>query len=188
MWVLYATTGMRRGELLALRWSDLLLPSAGQGRLTVERASVAAGYRVVTSTPKTASSVRPIDLDTATTAALRRHRVRQAEERLAAGEAWAGLDLVFCREDGSPIHPQTATYWFQRAAAEAGLPVIPLHGLRHSCASAALEAGVPAKLVQERLGHNSIRVTLDIYTHPSDALARKAAEDVAALLFGDPAP
>lgn len=183
LWVLFATTGMRRGEVLALRWSDLQLPSAGQGRVTVERAAVAAGYRVVTSSPKTAASVRSIDLDAATTAALRRHRARQAEERLAALGAWTG-DLVFCREDGSPIHPQTATYWFQKAAAGAGLPVIPLHGLRHSYATAALEAGIPAKLVQERLGHSSIRVTLDTYTHPSDEMARKAAEDVAALLFG----
>lgn len=184
LWVLYATTGMRRGEVLALRWSDLLLPSSGQGRLTVERATVAAGYRMVTSTPKTAASIRSIDLDAATTAAMRRHRVRQAEERLAAGEIWAGLDLVFCREDGSPVHPQTATYWFQKAARAACLPVIPLHGLRHSYATAALEAGIPAKLVQERLGHSSIRVTLDTYTHPSDEMARKAAEDVAALFFG----
>ena len=183
LWVLFATTGMRRGEVLALRWSDLLLPSSGQGRVTVERAAVAAGYRVVTSSPKTAASVRSIDLDGATTAALRRHRAQQAEERLAALGAWTG-DLVFCREDGSPIHPQTATYWFQRAAAEAGLRVIPLHGLRHSYATAALEAGIPAKLVQERLGHSSIRVTLDTYTHPSDAMARKAAEDVAAVLLG----
>jgi len=183
LWVLFATTGMRRGEVLALRWGDLLLPSSGQGRVTVERAAVAAGYRVVTSSPKTAASVRTIDMDGATTAALRRHRVRQAEERLASLGAWTG-DLVFCREDGSPIHPQTATYWFQKAAAAAGLPVIPLHGLRHSFATAALEAGIPAKLVQERLGHSSIRVTLDTYTHPSDAMARKAAEDVAALLFG----
>ncbi len=144
---------------------------------------MAAGYRVVTSTPKTAASARSIDLDATTTAALRRHRARQAEERLAALGAWTG-DLVFCREDGSAIHPQTATYWFQRAARTAGLPVIPLHGLRHSYATAALEAGIPAKLVQERLGHSSIRVTLDTYTHPSDAMARKAAEDVAALLFG----
>jgi len=183
LWVLYATTGCRRGEVLALRWSDLQLPSSGQGRLRVERSAVAAGYRVVTSSPKTAASVRSIDLDAATTAAMRRHRARQAEERLAAMGAWTG-DLVFCREDGSPIHPQTATYWFQKAAAAAGLPVIPLHGLRHSYATAALEAGIPAKLVQERLGHSSIRVTLDTYTHPSDEMARKAAEDVAALLFG----
>jgi len=78
------------------------------------------------------------------------------------------------------------THPFQKAAAAAGLPVIPLHGLRHSYATAALEAGIPAKLVQERLGHSSIRVTLDTYTHPSDEMARKAAEDVAALLFGTP--
>ncbi len=183
MWVLYATTGMRRGEVLALRWSDLVLPSSGQGRLTVERAVVAAGYRVVTSTPKSAASVRSIDLDAATTTALRRHRARQAEEKLAALGMWTG-DLVFCREDGSPIHPQSVTYWFQKAAAGAGLPVIPLHGVRHSYATAALEAGIPAKLVQERLGHSSIRVTLDTYTHPSDEVARRAAEDVAALFFG----
>jgi integrase len=97
-------------------------------------------------------------LDPVTLAALRRHRAHQAEERVAAGPLWQDSGLVCTWPDGSPIHPQRFSAWFEQHAHAAGLPKIRLHDVRHSYASAALAAGIPAKVVSERLGHATIAI------------------------------
>jgi integrase len=101
---------------------------------------------------------------------------------MALGPAWQGHDLVFCREDGSPIWPRSFSRAFQRHADAAGLPSIRLHDLRHSWATIALVAGVHPKLVQERLGHSAISITLDTYSHALPTMHEDAAATVAALL------
>lgn len=181
MWTLYVTTGMRRGEVIGLRWSDLELEAA---RLVVQRSLTVAAGRMVWSEPKTARGRRVIALDAATVSALRRHRTAQAEEKLAAGPAWQDDDLVFCWPDGSAIQPQLPTKWIREHAEAAGLPKIRLHDLRHTWATLALGAGVPAKVVSERLGHANVSITLDVYTHVSPALDQDAADTVAAAIFG----
>jgi integrase len=93
--------------------------------------------------------------------------------------------LVFTRPDGAPIHPDLISDWFERLAREAGLPKIRLHDVRHSYASAALAAGIPAKIVSERLGHATIQITLDTYSHVLPGLDAQAAETVARLILGD---
>lgn len=95
---------------------------------------------------------------------------------------------MFVRENGQPIHPQALSQAFERDAREAGLPLIRFHDLRHSYATVALSAGVHPKVVSERLGHSSIAVTLDNYSHVIPALEEEAATRIAALIFGTPSP
>jgi len=181
LWTLPATTGMRRGEAVGLRWSDIDLESA---RAQVRQTRVVTEGKVVVSEPKTARGRRSVALDSTTVAALKEHRRRQLEDRLAAGSAWQDAGLVFTREDGTLIAPDSLTQAFERHVRNAKLPTIRLHDLRHTHASLALAAGIPAKVVSERLGHSSIVITLDLYSHVSPALEEDAAERVAALVFG----
>jgi Transcription factor WhiB/Phage integrase family len=146
--------------------------------------TVAVEYVVHESTPKTERSRRELGLDALTVAALRSHRARQAEERLAWGPAYNATELVFTRENGEPIHPAAISGAFVRLAKDAGLPATRLHDLRHSYASAALSAGVSLKVMQERLGHSSIAITGDIYSHVSREVDQSAADRVAGVILG----
>lgn len=160
--MLAMSTGLRRGELSGLRWSDIDLD---EKKLRVASTRVVVNYAVLDQSPKSKSSARVIGLDAMTVSALRAHRRSQLEERMAWGQAWTDSGLVFTREDGAGYHPERVTRMFQAAAARAGLPVIPLHGLRHSYATAGLEAGIAPKVMQERLGHSSLAITMDLYSH-----------------------
>ena len=126
-----------------------------------------------------------IALDPMTNGQLREHRRRQKEERLACGPEWQDSGHVFVQEDGAPYHPEKVSKLFTRAARRAGLSRIRLHDLRHSYATLALSAGVHAKVISERLGHASIAITLDTYSHAVPALSEEAASQVAALLLPD---
>ena len=179
---LLAATGMRRGEALGLRWTDVDL---AVGRLTINRSLTVVDGALVWSSPKTARSRRSLSLDPETVAVLRSHRVRLAEEQLAAGPAWVGEDLVFCNELGGPLQPDQFTRAFGRAVARADVPVIRLHDLRHTWATLALQAGVHPKVVSERLGHATTGITLDIYSHVQPELDAQAATTVAALFSAD---
>jgi integrase len=184
-WLLAATTGMRRGEILGLRWGDLDVEA---GRLSVRQPRIVVDYRVQVSEPKTAKGRRSLALDPVTVAALRAHRARQAEERLAVGPGYQESGLVFTRLDGSPIHPERFSSWFRQYVRAAGLPRIRLHDVRHSYATAALAAGVPAKVVSERLGHSAIAITMDTYSHVLPGLDEQAAGTVARLILGADGP
>lgn len=177
-WRLAAMTGMRRGEVLGLRWRDVDLD---QSRIAVRNAIVTVAYEVLESTPKS-HQARVIDLDPATTAVLRRHRERQDRERQNAKKDWNDLDLVVCAEDGSPIHPQSFSQAFERVVANTGLRKIRLHDLRHTHATIAVKAGVPVKVISERLGHESPAFTLKQYTHVLPGMQAEAAERMAALV------
>jgi integrase len=181
MWTLFATTGLRRGEVLGLRWQDVDLD---RWQLTVRHVRTVVEGRPVVTEPKTAKGRRTIALDASTVTALRRHRVRQLEERVAADVAWHDGDYVFTWHDGRPIHPQMPTKWIREHATAAGLPPIRLHDLRHTWATLALAAGIPAKVVSERLGHANIAITLDVYTHAIPAMDAEAADTVARAIFG----
>jgi integrase len=136
------------------------------------------------SEPKSARGRRSLALDPVTVTALRRHRARQLEHKLAVGARYQDSGLAFTWPDGSPIHPRRFSQWFEQHARRAGLPKIRLHDLRHSYASAALAAGVPAKVISERLGHATIAVTMDIYSHVLPGLDREAADTIARLILG----
>jgi integrase len=185
LWLLVVTTGMRRAELAGLRWVDVDLAAA---RLSPRRPRVAVNYVVHESEPKTRMGKRSLALDPATVAALREHQSRQQQERANVGSAWIDSGLVFARPDGSPIHPDLITDWFRRLARDAGLPPIRLHDVRHSYATAALAAGIPAKVVSERLGHATIAITLDTYSHVIPGMDAQAVNAVASLILGDFGP
>jgi integrase len=176
---LAAMTGLRRGELLGLRWRDVDLDG---GRLAIVQTLI--GKREF-SQPKTDRGRRNVELDSGTVAMLREHRKIQLEERLAWGPAYESKhDLVFSREDGSPTWPQSLSRAFERHAEDAGMPVIRFHDLRHTHATLALSAGVHPKVVSERLGHASVAITMDTYSHTIPAMQADAAAKVAALIQG----
>jgi len=181
MWLLFITTGLRRGEVSGLRWSDVDLDA---GRLRVTTSRTVVDHLVVEGAPKTSGSRREIGLDPATVASLRSHWARQSEERLLWGPAYTPTGHLFTWEDGRAIHPNIVSKTFQRLAARAGLPVIRLHDLRHSYATAALEAGVALKVVSTRLGHSSISITGDIYCHVRAEVDQAAADLVAGSILG----
>jgi len=180
-YVVACTTGMRRGEVLGLRWQDLDLDA---GRASIAQTLVVVGgYEVQFSEPKTAKGRRMVALDPRTVAALREQRERQMLERSLMGDAYNDWDLVFAREDGTPLHPDSFSDAFWRHTKAARLPRIRFHDLRHTHATLALAAGVHPKVVSERLGHASITITLDTYSHAIPAMQETAAELVASLVF-----
>jgi integrase len=179
-WRLAAATGLRRGEVLGLASNAVDLENA---RLAVRQTLTVADYKPRLAQPKTERSRREVALDADTVAALREHRKRQLEERLAAGELWQNeLDLVFTDAIGRPVHPQAFSEAFERRGVAAGLRRIPLHGLRHTHATLALQAGVHPKVVSDRLGHYSAAFTLHTYSDSIPALQEGAAAAVAALV------
>ncbi len=176
-----ATTGVRRGEALGMRWQDLDLVAH---RATVRQQLVEVGSSLVFGPPKTKRGARSIALDPVTVEALQEHRRAQLEERLAWSEAYHDHGLVFPRQDGSPRQPSSVSGRFKRLSVAAGLPSIRLHDLRHTHATLALSAGVPIKVVSDRLGHSTAVLTLDTYSHVTPDLAEDAARRVAGLIWG----
>lgn len=178
-WRLAASTGLRRSELLGLRWVDVDLAA---GHVAVRQTLTAVRGKLLFDAPKTARSRRSVALDAETVTALRSWRTAQLEERLAWGEAWQETGMLFTREDGSLIHPDAFSAWWSRQLRQSGLPKIRFHDLRHTHASLALQAGVPAKVVSERLGHATVAFTLDVYSHTIPSPHQDAAEKITALL------
>lgn len=179
LWHFLATTGMRRGEVLGLRWRDVDLEA---GVVSVHQTLIVVDHRPEFGLPKTTSGARAVELDEDTVAVLRDQRRRQLEERLLMGAGWRDHDLVFCRPTGEPYHPDRVSREFTRRVRRYDLPRIPVHGLRHTWATLALKAGVHPRVVQERLGHSTIAITLEIYSHVTPGMGREAAEQVAGLI------
>jgi integrase len=166
-------TGMRRGELLGLRWSDVDLDG---GALHVQQtAQRIDGQGIVFRQPKTRLSRRSIALSPDAVAVLRQHRRRQAEARLLAGSAYVDRDLVFATGLGTPIEPGNLRRSWLGIIRAAGLPGLRIHDLRHAHATLMLRQGVHPKVVSERLGHASVNITLDTYSHVLPGLQEAAA-------------
>jgi integrase len=180
-----ATTGMRQGEILGLRWQDVEL-SGSTPSLTVRRSLARAEKGYVLAEPKTARSRRTLELAPATVAALRRQKVRQGELRLVAGDLWQNVDLlVFTDELGRSLGPGNVTHRFSDALARLGLPHVRFHDLRHGVASLLLAQGVPLKVVSETLGHSGIAITADVYAHLSREQRREAADAIERAIGGE---
>lgn len=174
-WHVATMTGMRRGEVLGLRWKDVDFDNA---RISVRQALISVAYEVIASTPKN-HHARVIDLDEGTTGQLRAHRIRQRAERDEWGESYQDSDLVFCKEDGSPIHPHSFSHAFERLVARVNIPTIRLHDLRHTHASIALKAGIAVKVISERLGHENPSFTMKQYAHVIPGMQAEAAAAIA---------
>ena len=180
LYVLAITTGMRQGELLGLRWSDLDLEA---GALSVRRtAGRVRNLGIREDGPKTEKGRRSIRLTRAAVAALRANRVRQNEERLRAGGAWQDRDLVFPNAIGGPFNSLTLLRRFYRLLDSASLPRVRFHDLRHGTASLLLALGEHPKVVQELLGHSTIGITMDLYSHVAPSLQEATIERLGRLL------
>jgi integrase len=181
-WVFAAATGVRRSELLGLRWTDVNLRG---GTVSIRQTvlQTADGFRPVED-QKSALSARTLHIDRRTVSMLVEHRAAQEEHRQAIRTAWQDHDLVFPRQDGMWWNPPAITLAFSRAAKAAGVPVIRLHDVRHTHASLLLAAGVNPKVVSERLGHSSVAFTLDTYAHVLPGMQPQAAEMFMDLVLG----
>ena len=173
-------TGMRRGEALGLRWDDIDLEA---GRLSVRRALIPSGREVVVSEPKTPRGRRSIALDPETVAVLKAQAARQLAEQADWQEGWTDSGYVFTTENGESLDPEDVTRYFRQAVKKSMLPTIRLHDLRHTHATLALQAGVHPKVVSERLGHATVSITLDTYSHAIPAMQEEAAQLIAGLVF-----
>jgi integrase len=167
-------TGMRRGELLALRWQDIDFVF---GQVSVNRAlhQLKDGSYIFTQ-PKSEKSRRTIALPPSASLMLKKHQENQSLERAMLGKPLTDNDLIFSQYDGKPLRPNTVTRAWTLLAARSGVKVIRLHDARHTHASLLLKQGVHPKIVQERLGHSSISMTLDTYSHVAPGLQQAAAE------------
>ncbi len=181
LWAFLLVTGCRRGEALGLGWTDLALD---ERRASFRRSLVNVGYEVAWSEPKTKAGRRTITLDPALVDVMRAHRLRQLQERLAAGEAWQEHGLVFCQEDGTPYNPQNVSRAFERLVVQAKLPKLSLHGLRHSAATTMIERGASPRDAQEQLGHANVGITLAMYVHPGDEQRERTAATLANAFLG----
>jgi integrase len=181
LWRFFAVTGCRRGEALGLRWAEVDLDG---GTATIVRQRTIAGGSVVEGAPKTGAGARTVALDAGTIGQLRSWRSAQAAERLLMGAGWANTGLVFTHADGRGLWPQTVTRRFGQLSETAGLPSIGVHGLRHSVATHLIARGVNPRVVQQRLGHAHVSVTLGLYTHVLPAHDREAAASLADAIDG----
>ena len=172
---------MRRGELLGLHWRDVDL-EAGKLAVRWSLQTVKGEREPVLKAPKSGHS-RTVTLPQAAVAVLSAHRKNQAAEKLLHGKDYQDSDLVFCEEDGRPWKPNAFTGLWDRFKRKQGLD-IRFHDLRHTYATLMLGEGIHPKVVQEALGHSTIAITMDLYSHVTPNLQGEAAEKLDTLLWG----
>lgn len=185
-------TGMRRGEILGLKWEDVdftrsrltvrnnLVEMRGEGTTGKQHAGkeTVSSVRSILQTPKTKASRRTIPLSPGTMSKLKEHRERQEQNRKAAAEAWQAQGFVFADELGNPTDPRTLYGWFRGLVTAAGLPMIRFHDLRHTAASLMIRQGISPKTVSDRLGHADVAFTLRVYAHLYEDQREEAAFDL----------
>jgi integrase len=170
---LYTTaiaTGMRQGELLALRWRDIELDA----RTVSVRHTLRLGTKTLAE-PKTDRARRTLRIGADVAAVLREHRVRQLAERLAAGSRWRDNDFVFATSAGTPLDSRNVTHSLQTALGRAGLARQRFHDLRHAYATLMLEDGEELAVISRSLGHSNISTTADVYAHLAPAMLERSA-------------
>ena len=174
LYILAITTGLRQGELLGFKRDDV---DPGSGSLQVRRTLTTAKGGPVLSAPKTKGSRRTVKLSQTALEALRSHLERQLGEVDRAGGLWRENGLIFASEVGKPLDRRcVTTYRFKPLLKRARLPQIRFHDLRHTCATVLLSKNVNPKVVSEMLGHSSIAITLDTYSHVLPTMQESAAK------------
>jgi integrase len=183
LFALALTSGMRPSEYLGLKWEDVDIE---RGVVTVKRtmqSKIGGGWEF--GDTKTPTSKRSIPLPQSTIKALGDHRRKQLEERMRRGHLYRNHDLVFANSDGDPITLDRVRRQFQAVLKAAGLPAtIRVYDLRHTCATLLLAAGENPKVISERLGHSSVKMTLDVYSHVLPTMQQGAAEKLEKACFG----
>lgn len=177
--LLMASTGLRRGEVAGLLWTDVDLDKA---ELTVRHTLSRVDGALMLTEPKTDRSRRRVPLHTGAVTALKAWRKQQLQERLAAGDQWTDTGVVFATELGTMVDPRNLLRTVELAAKKAGIANVGAHTMRHSAAVAWLEGGVHIKAAADLLGHSSISITGDLYGHTSDDTARAAVDGLGAAL------
>lgn len=172
-------TGIRRGELLALRWQDI---DFVEGTVTVCRGLVRTKEGLKFQEPKTKFSKRTIGIGPAVVQVLKAHKKEQAEQRLSVGQVYQDSDLVFCNELGLPLDPRAITRHFERLQEKAGLEKVNFHALRHTFATLSLQEGTDPRTTQEALGHHKVAFTLDVYSGVTDKMRQEATSKIGNLL------
>jgi integrase len=170
--LLAVTTGLRRGEILALRWQDVDFQN---GTFAVRQSLEQTRGGLSFKQPKTVKGRRVVALPSLTLDALKQHKVKQATTKLALGATYEDNDLVCAREDGTPWPPDAFSTAFVGLVRRAGIPAIRFHDLRHTHATQLLRQGVHPKVVSERLGHSTVGITLDVYSHVLPGMQAEAA-------------
>ena len=172
--------GMRRGELLALRWQDI---DFERNQLSVRQNLVYIDGEYIFRLPKSEAGIRTIDMPSSLSVVLKKHRKKQLEYKLFYGKEYKDNDLVCCRLDGSPYNPGSFSHKFDKFLKANGMRHIRLHDLRHTNASLMLQYNVSPKVASQRLGHSSIGITMDLYTHVLGDLNADAANKIDNGLF-----
>lgn len=175
-YVVTATLGLRRGELLGLRWRDVDLDA---GTVDIAQTVQRVQGRLLVESTKTEASEATIPLPKVTRKALEAQREQQGKERIDARECWQDHDLVFCTQIGTPVEPRALNRDFDKVRARAGLPGVRLHDLRHTVVTLLLNLGVPPHIVQAIARHADVDVTMSIYAHPDLDAMRRAMESIA---------
>ena len=176
-WYSAVFTGMRKGELMALRWSDI---DWFNKKIHVRNGI----YKGKFVSPKSESSVREIDMGQRLIEILKDHRIKQNIKRLKTGEKWTDMDLVFPNRKGTPLDSHTLHRDFFRILKRSGLRSMPIHSLRHSYASIMVAAGHNPKYIQSQMGHSSIKITLDLYGHLMEEVQKDAGKRSEDFVFG----
>lgn len=182
VWLITLATGMRRGEVLGLRWCDADLE---RGSLRVVQAVGMISGTPCIHEPKTRNARRTVPIPLAVVARLREHRDRQGEQRQAAGPAWREHGLIFPTKVGTPINPNNLTRDYDRLVTLAGVPRIRVHDQRHTYATLALERGASLLGVSKQLGHARPSTTGDLYAHVTAAMQQQVTDTMDDVLFGD---
>jgi integrase len=169
-------SGLRRGELLGIRWQDINFETKA---ISVNQSLIRTRQKgLVMSDPKTEKSKRTIPIADEVIEALKGHKAIQNQHKLLAGRGYNNADLVFCSNIGNPIDPRNFTEQFERAIKQANLPRVRFHDMRHSHATMLLLHNVQPKIVQDRLGHSTISMTMDTYSHILPGMQEEATEKV----------
>lgn len=186
LFVIALALGLRRGELLGLRWSDVDF-DAGQLRVwqTLQRVR---GQGIVFGPPKSKRSRRALTMPTIVIDALRQHCSAQADDRRQAGDDWVELGLVFTTSSGRHLEPRNLNTAYRRLLTHIDIRSIRFHDLRHTCATLLLSRGISPRVVMDILGHSQISVTMNIYSHVMPAMQQEAAGQIDTALGGDLPP